>query len=303
MHRFWVEVVEALKSIEAGADPFGTMNTQLCTSVVSLAAHVACGAVVALVVLAGPVRAATPPAHLEAACATCHRLDHGVDTGTATALRGASCGGCHGPDRAAGWGTAAFHDGDTQRCATCHSFHTSDQVRIATAGAVIEFPLASLEREASAKDLVQCTPCHRSGGPSPALLDDGHRAAALWYHANVSLVGTQSVSASCLRCHDSTQALPEELPPGFDPPRPSPAAGHVTGVAVPRRARSGYGTEPPTDPRLPLVQGRIECTTCHDLFNPSNDRLAQFEPRDTMCLGCHVRSYDGSKTTGVALAR
>lgn len=271
-----------LKSPRIAAEVFRTMKTPLRTLLVIL------------FFFAAPARSATPPAHLDAECSACHKLDRSADASVAVAERANGCGGCHGANGTAGWGAPSFHDGDMARCTTCHSFHESDRVRITTGTMVSEMDLGSLRRGAAARDLAQCTPCHRSGGPSPTLLHPGHQAAALWYHANVATVGTQSISESCLRCHDRDQALPEELPAGFDPPRPSRAASHVHGVPVASRARGGYGTEPPTDPRLRLVQGRVECTTCHDLYNTSNDMLAQFEPRDGMCLGCHVRSYDGS---------
>ena len=257
-------------------------------------------------------QAQVPAAHLEADCGVCHRF--GRSSGAAvSALQSEACANCHGPQRVAAMGSAVFHSGNEDRCTSCHSFHAPGDVRIPAGDQRARMSLHSLTRgseQAAARlpsgslDLVQCTPCHRNGGPSPRTLHPGHRAAAEWYHRNVAVVGNQSISESCLRCHDRDQQLPAELAEGFDPARPVRTANHVTGVRVVHNRAGGYGTQPPIDPRLPLVNGRIECTTCHDLYSPTPYQLAQFEPRDAMCLGCHVRTIERSSEPGsLALGR
>jgi hypothetical protein len=266
-----------------------------------------CTSVVVLSLLAGPVGAAVPAAHLQADCASCHRFER-TATMPVEQMHSTACAQCHAPAGvAAARGSDVFHAASEGRCTSCHSFHEPDRVRIPVPGGEraeeSTLSLASIARTPEGTlDLVQCTPCHRNGGPSPTLLHPGHQAAGDWYHRNVAIVGNQSISESCLRCHDRDQPVPDEVAE-FSPPRPARSANHVTGARVTRRGGGGYGTKPPTDPRLPLVNGHIECTTCHDLYNDSDDMLARFEPRDEMCLGCHVRTIDDSSGRAVALSR
>lgn len=143
-----------------------------------------------------------------------------------------------------------------------------------------------------------CTPCHQDDADLTTL-SPGHRAAASWYHAAIVEVTGQSISASCLRCHDHSQPLPEELGGGWEPPRPHVEASHPFEVRVAANRRGGYGIRRAIDPRLQLVDERIECTTCHDVFNDENDMLVAFGTRRDLCLGCHERTA----SDGVALAR
>ena len=144
----------------------------------------------------------------------------------------------------------------------------------------------------------ECTPCHREGADL-ATLTPGHRAAASWYHAAVAEVTGQSISASCLRCHDHARPLPEELAGGWEPPRPHADASHPNEIRVVANRRGGYGIRRSLDPRLVLVDEHIECTTCHDVFNDENDMLVQFASRRDLCLGCHERTT----SSDTALAR
>ena len=215
-------------------------------------------------------------------CGGCHQA------GASSALRTeTSCRGCHGPASTTPWGSPAFHGEATSECATCHVFHDPTVLRLP--GNDEPVALADLSRADTNDMPVECTPCHRDGADL-ATLTPAHRAAADWYHATIGEVTGQSISASCLRCHDAAQPLPDELDAGWDPPRPHVEASHPNEVRITANRRGGFGIRRTIDPRLQLVDERVECTTCHDVFVDENDMLVAFASRQDLCLGCHVRT-------------
>ncbi len=90
-------------------------------------------------------------------------------------------------------------------------------------------------------------------------------------------------SHACLRCHDSSvgSAILSEL--RVD----GTGASHPVGVDYARAAaRSPTRYAPPESlPReVPLVNGKIECTTCHDASRPRPMRVDQ---SPALCTACH----------------
>ena len=251
------------------------------------------------IVVSGPAIAETSEHfHQSLDCRSCHELGaQGRRDLTGT------CVSCHAPGQAKPWGSTAFHavSGEPRSCSTCHSFHEPE--RLTLPGSEEPQDLARMKSVDGGVDAVQCRPCHQDGGASLALLTPGHRAAAAWYHANFATVMNQTTSESCLRCHDGQQDLPEELEDGWDPPRPHVAASHPNLVPVSGGHGGGFGLRRSIDPRLELIDGKIECTTCHDLFVHENDMLVQFDSRKQLCLGCHQRNYAPGAGDDVAVAR
>lgn len=252
----------------------------------------------ALLLTAPHAASAADHAHDAVDCNSCHEL--GATQRTRTLSR---CVACHAPGQEKPWGSTAFHAQNPKDCVSCHGFHDTSQVRLpGDAGSI---PLAELVRYdelmASAPPSV-CQPCHRTDRPDTFGLTAAHEAAGAWYHANPTAVINQSVSQSCLRCHDASQELPEEIGESWSPPRPHVAASHP--FEVPVTGRHGSLADPDEiDPRLELVDGLIECTTCHDLYRNENDMLVEFETRKDLCLGCHEHIASPGPGGRVAVAR
>lgn len=253
--------------------------------------HTLRGALLGLFLLAGAPALAADHAHDDADCAACHGPDvrH-------RATRTAACRTCHGPEADTGWGSVAFH-GDDGDCTACHAFH--DPTVVALPGASTDVELAALGARAGGTLPVACTPCHDRGTAQLAWLSAAHRAAGAWYHSSVTEVLGQSISESCLRCHDADQQLPDVLDAAWDPPRPHVQASHPFGIPVRSTGQGGFGIRASIDPRLVLVDGKIECTTCHDIYRETDDMLVDLGSTSAFCQGCHERS----SAPGLALAR
>lgn len=229
-------------------------------------------------------------------CRRCHELGRStVDDPTPT------CAGCHGPGSSRPWGSAAFHGTGERACTDCHSFH--EPGRVTLPGRTEHAELSRLAPAGSQDGATACGPCHGDTVPDLSLLTAAHRAAADWYHANMELVTNQTVTESCLRCHDHQQELPAELADGWDPPRPHTQASHPYLVEVTGDRGGGFRLRTSIDPRLELIEGRIECTTCHDIFRHENDMLVAFESHAALCTGCHARNAPRGSDTAAVLAR
>lgn len=282
-----------LKSAAGTADPVGMMcTTRLHRRRLFFAGLIASVAIVA----SGPaVAQAGDHFHESVECRTCHTLGPG-----ARAERNGACVSCHTPGSTKPWGSAAFHGAEADACTSCHSYHAPQELTLPNVEEPLE--LASVRTGARDDSPVQCQPCHRNGGIDLGMLTPAHRAAATWYHANLSTVVNQTVSESCLRCHDHDQELPDELAQDWNPPRPHEQASHPYLVGVSSNRRGGFRMRQDIDPRLGLIDGKVECTTCHDIFRHENDMLVAFDTPEGMCLGCHERNAPDSGG-GLALAR
>ncbi len=81
-------------------------------------------------------------------------------------------------------------------------------------------------------------------------------------------------SSRCLACHDGSAAR-------------SLGASHPVEVSYVAAATTAGATALPSapPPELPLVEGRVACTTCHDGRAPLPARTAL--PGDGLCYACH----------------
>lgn len=242
------------------------------------------GALAFLLTLAVPSAAGDHP-HDLTDCGSCH----GAATRGAEA-RNHACNACHGAVSEAPWGSPGFHEPNAE-CTNCHVFHDSGLLRLPSAADPISLAaLTSNQPSAVASVLTACAPCHARGDDALDFLTPGHRAAAAYYHSSPSEVLNQSVSESCLRCHDADRDLPDSISGEWDPPRPHVNASHPYGIEVAGTRRGGFSIRPTIDSRLELVDGRMECTTCHDIFRDENDMLVQIgSSYADLCTGCHAR--------------
>lgn len=146
-----------------------------------------------------------------------------------------------------------------------------------------------------------CLPCHTPhllATPSPAL---DERAATLkplqpymGYAAELS-----GWSLLCLGCHDGVTAADVYATPhaidvtgaaGNGPLGTRGLRSHPLGIAYPPAGTAGYNPLPAVEGAgLPLPNGTIQCTTCHDAHNTTRipGMLRISNQRSQMCLTCH----------------
>jgi predicted CXXCH cytochrome family protein len=207
-------------------------------------------------------------------------------------LRSQGCADCHAPR------ASVFHAAAETRCVDCHAFHDPEQLRLPGSDSAMLVRRGPAEIQGS----IHCGACHVPGRHAQDIAA-AHLPAAAWYHENAASIATMSVSETCLQCHDNSHDPPPGLDPATNPPRMPVAASHPYSVPVmSRHPRDGYGLRQDIDPRLELIDGRIECTTCHDFYNDEDDLLVAFEPRYSLCLGCHARN-EGINLAASAVAR
>ncbi|MBD3163263.1 MAG: hypothetical protein GF346_12370 [Candidatus Eisenbacteria bacterium] len=235
----------------------------------------------------------------------------------ASAHEGIACGGCHGSGDAAVQRTSTtsdpadvcrdchdvqsampvrtmqvFHRDPERSCTDCHSFHRPERI---TAGGR---RFAHVFGDARVAD--HCATCHENAA-TPAGLSVGHVAASAFYHDDSRALGRLTPSDACLACHSNRGSARETDFDGPAPPRFNKHASHPYGVRVVLGAGDRFNhIRDRLDPRIRLLDGKIECQTCHDLFSDENDRLVQFETKYELCRGCHV--HEASRPEAVLAA-
>ena len=106
-------------------------------------------------------------------------------------------------------------------------------------------------------------------------------------------VSAATTSPTCLQCHDGVLA-PNITPPTLTPMGTVPA-GRRTGdhpVGVDYLAAQAFrwaGLRPVglLPPEIRLVDGRVECSSCHDLSSSGPPRLAVAMAGSRLCFACH----------------
>lgn len=217
-----------------------------------------------------------PTGHMETDCTRCHPLvaDIGATSFSPTDFS-RECRTCHSA-RIIGTTDFArsFHQSGAV-CTDCHSFHETSRLRVGEA----DFSVGDRNNRRTG----QCGACHSSG--SLANLSEGHRAATAFYHSDRPL--KLSASQSCLACHGAESkivtGIRTEGTPTF-----AEHGSHPVGIeVVPGSGVPGNRIRAQLDSRLRLVDGRIECQTCHDLTAGNPSRLVTFENQNQLCRGCH----------------
>lgn len=223
--------------------------------------------------LAPTARADEPAAHAGADCGSCHQ---GAEP--EPSVVSAACRNCHGSVDATA--SNPFHA--RQECADCHAFHDVDRLRTRE-GEFARSQLSDPVRQ-------QCAVCHGRDDRFVSV-GSGHWEARAFYHTAVQELGSLDLSDACLRCHDRGESMPAVA--GIEPPRFHRGASHPYGMRYAGGSRpGGFDLRSTPEPALPLLEGRIVCTTCHDLRGEENDLLARTRNPDGICDGCHVRKTD-----------
>jgi len=117
---------------------------------------------------------------------------------------------------------------------------------------------------------IECTSCHRiKGAPGTRL----------------TLVG--GIVNLCKLCHSPTGSASRFTLDYADQALPG-TSGTSHGFEVPPD-QAGYGAQPPGDPNMArnLENGKVVCTTCHNVHNHRNGFPFLWTARTLMCQSCH----------------
>jgi predicted CXXCH cytochrome family protein len=220
-------------------------------------------------------------AHDQAACNLCHFASG--DGAEYTGLnRDTQCRNCHLLDKARGVEELAFHGGKKQDCARCHSFHSTDELKVPGGRA----SLIALHEAGTG----HCRSCHGTAGRLGEL-SDAHRIAANLYHGDLASLANRSPSEGCLLCHSAESKSPWK---NVLPEATKTFNRHTTHpLGIPNRATraaNAFLVRLDPDKKLPLYQNRIECQTCHLITARNEDLLVSFPEKQDLCLGCHRRN-------------
>ena len=102
-------------------------------------------------------------------------------------------------------------------------------------------------------------------------------------------VATRGNSHGCLACHDGAIAK-NAFPAGSEASRLAPKGNHPVLVAYDRAHRQNpmaFVAPAALDPKIQLVDGKIQCITCHAVSaNQEWTTVSLLGTRD-LCLGCH----------------
>lgn len=210
----------------------------------------------------------------------------GLEAVTGPTAADQRCAECHTrPDRGSAL-AAVFHGPQSAACSTCHSFHNPARLTAGAARFFYDYQNPSLR--------AQCASCHRKGSRLDKVTD-GHRdAAAAVYHVDAAGLAGLSSSEPCLRCHSHRGGAVNLPVSAAAAPRFHEEATHTLGEPLPLGfATGGYSVRRKVDARIVLVDGRIECQTCHALADDVEDLLVRFETKYDLCLGCHQRHPSG----------
>jgi predicted CXXCH cytochrome family protein len=217
-------------------------------------------------------------AHQGADCRTCHLQS--MSAGSAALTGNQSCLPCHGALAGGGRSFGSFHLGaEDASCLKCHSFHAPDVVQTGLGS------LSLAQLEGVAPD--HCRSCHDGRG-SLNKLSEAHRAAARLYHEQAGALKEISPSQGCLNCHSDGSATTWQRQAGGQVLAFSEHASHPFAVEiVPGQGSHAHRIRKEIDDRIVLMDGRIECQTCHNLTSESENLLATFPAPKDLCLGCH----------------
>lgn len=119
------------------------------------------------------------------------------------------------------------------------------------------------------------------------------------YSVTINLRGEQvsidTVSLDCITCHDGMNTPTHELraknasgtSSGIDSLKGGhPIGMHYGSAAYTNRELRGIHE---LDEELVLVDGKVGCLSCHNLFNPKKKHLAKETVRSELCFSCHAK--------------
>lgn len=218
--------------------------------------------------------------HTEVDCQSCHSFGSKAEAGSGLIADDQNCQSCH---FSVVDSNSPFHNNAaTRRCTDCHSFHEPEFVIAAGDTLTIEF---------AEKAEALCADCHKADGLLPEV-SPGHREAARLIHSQRSLTMAEAPSEYCLACHTKEQGSQIANENSRQAPRFHVSASHVFGrsmIAGSQQFGSAFRIQDEIPSHLVLIDGKIECQTCHSMISDEDYLLSQ-SIEDGLCGGCHQRT-------------
>jgi len=213
--------------------------------------------------------------HQDVACSQCHTYSKGADHETLPNGQPQDCLSCH---QEVTEKSRLFHSDLTENCSGCHRFHTPELMTVR--GDTLSLPFAQTAIQV-------CRDCHRDG-MLPAV-SPGHLDAARLIHSQRDLDFAEEPSKFCLSCHDADRGLSVIVSAASGPPRFHVSASHAFGIPLVagfRKPSSTLKINSDIPEFLVLIDGNIECQTCHSLVSNTEFLLVR-QIADGMCTDCH----------------
>lgn len=171
-------------------------------------------------------------------------------------------------------------------CSTCHDIHASP-------------PPGSLQWSFLRRQTVgrsMCIACHAGGAESAMAMNHSQviGTAHMKYEQQAKGARVDYVSMACLSCHDGSLNTADDVrigtwKHGSAISRFDPQGSHPIGVKYMRAMRKRGGLHPAErlDPAVKLVDGRVSCRSCHDLYSKQPKLLVMSNVGSRLCLACH----------------
>lgn len=224
-------------------------------------------------------------------CGNCHSFGSKAIGGGMTRPSSQNCLSCHSPADNA---NSLFHSSRVVvECAGCHLFHKPELIIAAKDTMSMNFAVQAQ---------ALCMDCHKSGGLRPEV-STGHQQAAKLIHSQRTVAMAEAPSEFCLTCHgaERTATLGNEI--SKSAPRFHVSASHVFGqTMVPGVSRPGsaFRIQNNVPTHLSILDGKIECQTCHSMISENGYLLSQ-TIEDGLCGSCHIRNGDDISTLELTL--
>lgn len=225
-----------------------------------------------------------PLEHQNAPCTGCHPIIVSRDNNDAMSLPGnRDCLSCHrGKAGFEKTGNLVFHGDPSRNCTDCHSFHQTNRLSAKGSAFIFDYQNNGL--------IEHCRSCHKVDATITGF-EFTHRIAQDTYHRDFNTLADANLSEPCLNCHrDGLDSKKDDL---LSPAAPAIHSdlGHPQGDSpVFGPSAGGFSEKIPTDPKIKLFEGRIECQTCHDLTSDSDNLLSAADQPSDQCLSCHTRN-------------
>jgi len=182
-----------------------------------------------------------------------------------------------------------FHDNKEKPCENCHSFHKPQQINANEMKFGVQFGNDNFRSH--------CAVCHNNNVVLKEL-SEGHKRAFSIYHTDETYFSKISTSDACQICHLSTylEGNPSLTNSGSDeypePPRFNEHANHPIGIQYQANTETrSRKLKDISDSRINLIDGRIECVTCHQLGSSSDNLISNYNNPNELCQGCHLTGY------------
>ncbi len=202
-----------------------------------------------------------------------------ADGTTQPAFDDSKCEVCHSPGGSASVGSELFHANNSKTCSECHSFHNPERISVNA-----DTMLLTLATTATPI----CETCHSTHTILPEV-SPGHREASRLIHSQRDSKIIENPSEYCLICHCSDRVTTGDFPLAAQASRFHVSASHGFGIEL----RSGYHKpnsnmkiQDEIPPHIKLIDGKIECYTCHSLVSEEEFELVQ-TISDGLCISCH----------------